>query len=414
MSDMLYKATKYMNAEDALLAREERPKKKERQEDVQPDGGQKMARTGEPWEDRRSEPPAGKFTSFTPLTAPTDQVLMHIKDEGALTFPGKLKGDPNKRSRDKYCRFHRDHDHYTADCYDLKQQIKALIRQGRLQRFFSKEKTDPPQEQAPRWENERPRPPMGDIRMIVEGSTTPGSSKKACKTYLRMVQNIQLMGSIPKMVRIDNPLIGFSEEDARHLHHPHDNGLVVSIQAGDYNMHRVLVDNSSSADILYYLTFQQMGIDREQLVLTNAPLVGFGGMRIFPLGVITLAITVGDYPQQITKNVMFLVVDCSSIYNVIIGRPTLNSWKTITSTYHLMIKFPTDYGIGELRGDQVAAREYYVDMMEMDDHFQAMSIEEHRTMAEPVERLEDILLDDSRPKRTTKIGTLENPTVRQG
>ena len=40
---------------------------------------------------------------------------MQIKDEGALTFPGKLKGDPNKRSRDKYCRFHRDHDHDTDD-----------------------------------------------------------------------------------------------------------------------------------------------------------------------------------------------------------------------------------------------------------------------------------------------------------
>ena len=69
---------------------------------------------------------------------------MQIKDEEVLTFPGKLKGDPNKRSKDKYCRFHRDHGHNTADCYDLKQQIEALIRQGKLQKFVSKEKTDPP------------------------------------------------------------------------------------------------------------------------------------------------------------------------------------------------------------------------------------------------------------------------------
>ena len=134
-------------------------------------------------------------------------------------------------------------------------------------------------------------------------------------------------------------------------------------------MHRVLVDNSSSADILYYFAFQQMRIDRERLVPTNAPLVSLGGTRIFPLSVVTLAVTVGDYPQQITKNVTFLVVDYLSSYNTIIGRPTLNLWKTITSTYHLMIKFPTDYGIGELRGDQVAACECYVAMMEMDDHF---------------------------------------------
>ena len=70
--------------------------------------------------------------SFTPLTASIDQVLMQIKDEEALTFPDKLKGDPNKKFRNKYCHFHRDHSHDTADCYDLKQQIEALIRQGKL------------------------------------------------------------------------------------------------------------------------------------------------------------------------------------------------------------------------------------------------------------------------------------------
>ena len=109
----------------------------------------------------------------------------------------------------------------------------------------------------------------------------------------------------------------------------------------------------------------------------NAPLVGFGGTRVLPLGAVTLFIVVGDYPQQITKDVTFLVVDCSSTYNAILRRPTLNLWKAVTSTYHLMIKFPTDYGVGELRGNQVAACECYVAMMEMDDHLQAMSIEEH-------------------------------------
>ena len=94
-----------------------------------------------------------------------------------------------------------------------------------------------------------------------------------------------------------------------------------------------------------------MRIDREQLVLVNAPLVGFGGMRMFPIGAVTLTVTVGDYPQQITKEVTFLVVDCSSAYNTILGQPTLNSWKAATSTYHLMIKFPTNYGVGELRGN---------------------------------------------------------------
>ena len=58
-----------------------------------------------------------------------------------------------------------------------------------------------------------------------------------------------------------------------------------------------------------------------------------------------------------------------------------------------MIKFPTDYRVGELRGNQVVARECYVAMMEMDDHLQAMSIEEHRITTEPVEKLEEVFLD---------------------
>ena len=110
-----------------------------------------MARTGERKDDRHSKPLTGRFISFTSLTTAIDQVLMKIKDEGALTFPGKLKGDPNKQPRDKYCCFHRDHNHDTVDCYDLKQQIETFIRQGKLQKFVSRERTNlPTQEQAHR------------------------------------------------------------------------------------------------------------------------------------------------------------------------------------------------------------------------------------------------------------------------
>ena len=111
------------------------------------------------------------------------------------------------------------------------------------------------------------------------------------------------------------------------------------------------MDNGSSTNILYYLAFQQMRIDRERLIPVNAPLVGFGETRVHPLGVAISSVTAGDYPQQITRDVKFLVVDCSSTYNAILGRLTLNSWKAVTLTYHLMIKFPTEYGVREVQGD---------------------------------------------------------------
>jgi len=61
----------------------------------------------------------------------------------------------------------------------------------------------------------------------------------------------------------------------------------------------------------------------------------------------------------------------------------------------------------------VTARECYIAMLEMDDHLQTMSIEEQRTVAEPVEGLEEILLDNSRLERMSRIGTLASPPVRQ-
>ena len=60
----------------------------------------------------------------------------------------------------------------------------------------------------------------------------------------------------------------------------------------------------------------------------------------------------------------------------------------------------------------MAARECYVAMLEMEDHQQTLCIGEQRTVAEPVEELEEIMLDKSRPGRMTRMGTLASPTVR--
>ena len=57
---------------------------------------------------------------------------MQISDDPALSWPEKLKGDPDKRSKEKYYRFHHDHGHNTSECYKLKSQIEALIRKEKL------------------------------------------------------------------------------------------------------------------------------------------------------------------------------------------------------------------------------------------------------------------------------------------
>ena len=54
-----------------------------------------------------------------------------------LKKSGKLKSSPKKRNRDKYCRYHKDHDHDTEDCFKLKITIEKLIEKGHLAKFVT-------------------------------------------------------------------------------------------------------------------------------------------------------------------------------------------------------------------------------------------------------------------------------------
>ena len=71
------------------------------------------------------------------------------------------------------------------------------------------------------------------------------------------------------------------------------------------------------------------------------------------------------------------------------------------------------YGIGEVQWDQLATRECYLAMSAMDEQMQTMNIEERRILAEPIEVLEDVLLDESNPEKFTKIGTSMGEKTKQ-
>lgn len=86
--------------------------------------------------------------------------------------------------------------------------------------------------------------------------------------------------------------------------------------------------------------------------------------------------TVGVSPSQVTKVVEFLVVDCPSAYNAIIGRPTLNKMKAITFTYHLLMRFSAEGGFGEVRGNQTIARECYVASLKGKESKEALVIDD--------------------------------------
>jgi len=104
---------------------------------------------------------------------------------------------------------------------------------------------------------ESSRPPLGEKRVIIGGNSIRQSSKSR-KTYLKVVQNVQLSRRPPRTRGIDEQAITFTDKDARRVRHPHEDAIVITLLIVDYTNRKVLVDNKSLANILYYPTFQQM------------------------------------------------------------------------------------------------------------------------------------------------------------
>ena len=78
------------------------------------------------------------------------------------------------------------------------------------------------------------------------GGTSTRSSSRAKKTYLRVVQIIQITNRPLRTPRMDEPAITFMDKDARMMrHHPHDDVIVINFMIGNYTTRRVLVDNGS-------------------------------------------------------------------------------------------------------------------------------------------------------------------------
>ncbi|KAK3029305.1 hypothetical protein RJ639_040141 [Escallonia herrerae] len=100
-----------------------------------------------------------------------------------------------------------------------------------------------------------------------------------------------------------------------------------------------------------------MNIPTNRLRKTDSSLYGFSNHSVAVEGIITLPIAIGTPPIQANLMLDFVVVKVPSAYNAILGRPALNQLQAMVSTYHLKMKFPTENGIEEVKGDQTIARE---------------------------------------------------------
>lgn len=101
--------------------------------------------------------------------------------------------------------------------------------------------------------------------------------------------------------------------------------LVITANIGTNIIIKILIDNSSSIDILYHITFSRMDFGDRKLENVNLPLYGFTRNEVKVVGTIDLPVLFGTLRCQVWKVIKFHVFNATSSYNTILGRTILSS-----------------------------------------------------------------------------------------
>ena len=242
VTELLRKAQKYMNAKDTVLANEMKGKRKSDEETSSNCDKKKetwsvgqITRKKKELLDRRP-----KFTNFTSLIMPIEQVLMQIRDDPSRQWPKPISTLIERRDKNKYCRFHQDHGHHIDEYRHLKNQVETLIWQGKLQKYVKKTEPYRYQQKDDKEKNRESgnsKPPAGEIKTISGGLMIGETLKSLKKAHEREINNVHSPLPPMKMPRNDEPDIVFSERDSRNIRQPHDDPLVIMLRVEEFNIH---------------------------------------------------------------------------------------------------------------------------------------------------------------------------------
>ncbi|XP_014524092.1 uncharacterized protein LOC106780328 [Vigna radiata var. radiata] len=344
----------------------------------------------------REGPRGPRFPHYTPLNAPRARILQEALSTQILPAPQK-RPTPQGADMSKRCLYHQNSGHDTEDCVTLKDKIEELIRMGRLQQYVRREEVrrteepsrrehsytrpasptrssrreanyrtyDRPSRDQGRRTDGRQRsrsrdtsrgPLRGTINTISGGFAGGGSTSSARKRSIRALRSIHAVDVRKRSM----PPITFSDEDFHAPDPDQDDPMVINVEIARYGVNRVLVDQGSSVNILYWRTFLQMDVSEDLIVPYDEQIVGFAGERVDTKGYIDLNTRLGTGRESEEMKVRFILVDATTAYNVLLGRPCLNAFGAIVSTPHLTMKYPTRRGtICTVRANQKTARECY-------------------------------------------------------
>nr|XP_017221119.1 PREDICTED: uncharacterized protein LOC108197890 [Daucus carota subsp. sativus] len=298
-------------------------------------------RTSQQGSGSRSDPGPNKATrepkpepEWTPLNRSREDILKEVRDKPFYYPPKPMQTPPESRPTNRHCDYHSTHGHKTENCISLKYFIEEQISKGNMGQYIARNTADKTGGSGKQ---------KNIVNVVLGGSCSPPPSPDSC-------QEVMSIQAFPEQV------ISFSNKDFEGVTRGHNQALVVTLDMAENEVRRILVDNGSSANILFKHTMDRMELGSIRMNdYREDPLYGFGNSIVPVLGTLYLPVRFGTLPNQVTHTIKFYVTDTPSPYNVIIGRPGLNKIEAITSIPHLKFKFPTPFGVGEVRGDSATA-----------------------------------------------------------
>ena len=257
-----------------------------------------------------------------------------------------MRVNPDQHNRSLRCDYHKDHGQEIHCCQSLKFLVEKLIRAGHLRRYIKEPtrgtETTPIADRAIIG-TERPSEPQPTVNFVLGGPIDDQyQSKRQRRRMLRAasikarINTISTSENGAIVQPVDGP-ISFPLINPTRVITPHYDGYILTLCINNFDVRRVLVDPSSTADLLHLPAFQQMKVLLDHLSSASKVLSGFNGATTLMVSDIVLSVKAG----LVTQQVLFSVVKDLGPYNVIMGRAWLHAMKVVFSTYHQTISYLT-------------------------------------------------------------------------
>nr|XP_016436892.1 PREDICTED: uncharacterized protein LOC107763001 [Nicotiana tabacum] len=253
--------------------------------------------------------------NFNVSTSDLVAILRSTRDK--VRWPKEMRSNPNRKNPDFWCEFHNEHGHKMIDCRLLQGEVEHLLKQGYLTALFSekgkqaymKNRQEPP----------KPSSPKRTVNVINGTEEINGVTYTAAKKVSKIT--VTHRKRVRQVLEEDN--ITFDDADTDGVLTPHN-----SAQSGKRDQ------------------------ANDKLLPKARTLCGFDNSSIITKGEIILT----TFVEGVVKDTKFQVIEMDMVYNMILGRPWIHEMDAVPSTLQQVIKFPSQWGIRQICGDQKASR----------------------------------------------------------